>query len=241
MSLKPNHRSQRLREGAAEMLGFMWTARCKPLHLHRSPNQPPGAPLPPHRFPPRFVAFFLAFFLIFSRGVGSHLSIWSWCGVGHRALPVEARRALSVVHCPNLMRENANIYMTRNGIPPTQNIRIKCTGRRSFRLVRNSLHTTSSVANLFFHFSSSAHNLCEQCALAHCQPRLHWAKAAPWDLGIGHLGSGGQNVFHHESQRCNSRCNVAAVVVGFRGLRWSSTPLARRVQAGVKNKSKTVQ
>ena len=89
---------------------------------------------------------------------------------------------------------------------------------------------------LFFSFFEQ----CAQCALAHCQPRLHWAKAAPWDLGIGHLGSGGQNVFHHESQRCNSRCNVAAVVVGFRGLRWSSTPLARRVQAGVKNNSKTV-
>lgn len=216
MSLKPNHRSQRLREGAAEMLGFMWTARCKPLHLHRSPNQPPGAPLPPHRFPPRFVAFFLAFFLIFSRGVGSHLSIWSWCGVGHRALPVEARRALSVVHCPNLMRENANIYMTRNGIPPTQNIRIKCTGRRSFRLVRNSLHTTSSGAKPCFFIFRAARTMCfstlstafalgkgSSLGLGNRPPGLRWPKRFPPRVTTLQL----------TLQRCSCCCGVSGTSV----------------------------
>ena len=70
-------------------------------------------------------------------------------------------RAMSVVHCPNLMREMQIFTLLEMGpcIPPKQKMRIKCTGRHSFRLVRNSLHTTSSVATLFFHFSSSAHNV----------------------------------------------------------------------------------
>lgn len=78
------------------MLGFMWTARCKPLHLHRSPNQPPGAPLPPHRFPPRFVAFFLAFFLIFQEASDPTFQF------GHGVVLVIVRfLSRLVVRCPS--------------------------------------------------------------------------------------------------------------------------------------------
>ena len=106
--------------------------------------------------------FSLPFSSIFHGGVGSHLSIWSWGGVGRRARPAEARRALSVVHCPNLMRENANICMTRNG--PLHSAHTKNTNKvygTTFIQAGEEFTTYDEFCRktLFFHFSSSAHNV----------------------------------------------------------------------------------
>ena len=171
---------------------------------------------------------FLAFFLHFSRGVGSHLPCWSSCAAC-RGSSCVVRRPLSESYAGN-----ANIYITRNG--PLHSAQTKNANKvygTTFIQAGEEFTTYDEFCrNLVFSFFEQ----CAQPVRTMCFSTLSTAFALGKgsSLGLGNRPPGLTQEAKTFSTTSHNVATLQPLLWGF-GDFGGPQPLARRVQAGVKN------
>ena len=140
-------------------------------------------------------------------------------------------RAMSVVHCPNLMRENANICMTRNG--PLHSAHTKNTTNKvygtTFIQAGEEFTTDDELCRkpCFFIFRAVRTMCFSTLSTA-------FALGKGSSLGLGNRPPGLTQEAKTFSTTSHNVATLQPLLWGF-GDFGGPQPLARRVQAGVKN------